>query len=235
MPVIELCLDTSAATTVALVRDGTVVARAHEDSMRRHAESVTPLVREVLAAAGIEPEGSDTPVDGVYAGTGPAPFTGLRAGLVTARVLARAWGARLAGASSLDILARQALDLLAPDAQVVVATDARRKEVYWAAYRALGPDDVERQDGPEVEVPAKLANVMAHSESVLVTPADLPAHARLLGPAGVGGHLELAELDPAVLSRLVAARTARGREDLLGTEPLYLRRPDIQGQPTQRL
>lgn len=232
---IELCLDTSAATTVALVRDGSVIARAHNDSARRHAESVTPLVREVLAAAGVDPAGPDTPVGGVYAGTGPAPFTGLRAGLVTARVLARAWGARLAGASSLDVLARQALDLLAPDAEVVVATDARRREVYWAAYRASGPDDVECLSGPEVEVPAKLANTMAHSEAVLVTPADLPPHARLLEPAGVGGHLELALLDPAVLVRLVSSRTARGREDQLGTEPLYLRRPDIQGEPTRRL
>lgn len=231
----ELCLDTSAATTVALVRDGVVVARARNESARRHAESITPLVREVLEAAGVHPQGASTPVDAVLVGTGPAPFTGLRAGLVTARVLARAWGARLAGTPSLDILARQALDLLAPDAEVVVATDARRKELYWARYRAVGPDDVEVLAGPEVGVPAKLANLLAHSEAVLVTPAGLPAHAQVLEPAGMGGHLELAELDPAVLARLVASRSQRGRESLLGTEPLYLRRPDIQGQPTQRL
>ena len=209
----ELCLDTSAATSVALVRDGVVLARAHNDSSRRHAESITPLVREVLASAGIRAEGADTPVDGVFVGTGPAPYPGLRAGLVTARVLARAWGARLAGASSLDILARQALDLLAPDAEVVVATDARRRELYWARYRSLGPDDVE----------------------LLVTLPDLPPHARALEPeGGASGHLEV-DLDESVLARLVAARTARGRDDLLGTEPLYLRRPDIQGQPTARL
>lgn len=235
MPVTELCLDTSAATSVALVRDGVVLARAHNDSSRRHAESITPLVREVLASAGIRAGGTDTLVDGVCVGTGPAPYTGLRAGLVTARVLARAWGARLAGASSLDILARQALDLLAPDAEVVVATDARRRELYWARYRSLGPDDVELLGGPEVGAPGKLANSLANSSVVLVTLPDLPPHARALEPeGGASGHLEV-DLDESVLARLVAARTARGRDDLLGTEPLYLRRPDIQGQPTARL
>jgi len=42
-------------------------------------------------------------------------------------------------------------------------------------------------------------------------------------------------LDPAVMSRIVATRLSRGEEDRLHTDPLYLRRPDIQGQPTARL
>ena len=49
----EIALDTQAATTVAIVDDGRVIARAHNDSGRHHAESITPLVREALEAAGI--------------------------------------------------------------------------------------------------------------------------------------------------------------------------------------
>ena len=49
----EIALDTQAATAVAIVDDGSVIARAHNDSGRHHAESITPLVREALAAAGL--------------------------------------------------------------------------------------------------------------------------------------------------------------------------------------
>lgn len=229
----ELCLDTSSATTVALVRDGDVVAHAENDSTRRHAESVTPLVREVLASAGITGALADSGITQVLVGTGPAPFTGLRAGLVTARVLARATGAEVHGASSLDIVARQALDLLAPDAEVLVITDARRHELYWARYRAEGPDDVRAVEGPDVAAPRVVANALLGSDALLVPAGEVPDHAvAALQQAPVGPTVVL---DPSVLVRIVAARLARGQVDRLGTEPLYLRRPDIQGQPTASL
>ena len=37
------------------------------------------------------------------------------------------------------------------------------------------------------------------------------------------------------MSRITATRLAAGDEHRLRTDPLYLRRPDIQGQPTARL
>ena len=43
------------------------------------------------------------------------------------------------------------------------------------------------------------------------------------------------ELDPAVMSRIVATRLGRGEDERLRTDPLYLRRPDIHGQPAARL
>ena len=81
----EIALDTQAATTVAIIDDGCVIGRAQNDSGRHHAESITPLVREALAAAGLPAQLAHAGVDRVLVGTGPAPFTGLRAGLVSAR------------------------------------------------------------------------------------------------------------------------------------------------------
>ena len=74
-------------------------------------------------------------------GTGPATFTGLRVGLVTARTLAYAWAVPVEGVCSLDAIG-------AVHGTCTVVTDARRREVYWARY-----DNGVRLDGPAVAAP----------------------------------------------------------------------------------
>ena len=195
----------------------TVLGRRTGLDPRRHAEVLTPLIAEMLA--------THDGVDLVAVGTGPAPFTGLRVGLVTARVFARGRGIGVHGVSSLDVLARQALDVLADGSEVLVATDARRREVYAARYRAAGPDDVERVAGPDVAAPAVVGERLEAGTAVTGSGAAL--YPDLLPPAP---DLPVA-VDPAVLARLVAVRLARaerGADVELGLEPHYLRRPDVQ-------
>lgn len=229
----EIALDTQAATAVAIIEDGRVIARAHNDSGRHHAESITPLVREALQAADLPATLGGAGIDRVLVGTGPAPFTGLRAGLVSARVLARVAGVPAYGVSALDVIARQGLDLLAPDTRVYAIADARRRELYWGSYLAAGPDDVTLEGRLEVGDVASLLAAMRHAPGLVVAGATIPAHsAPALARADLGPQIEL---DPAVMSRIVATRLTRGESDRLGTDPLYLRRPDIQGQPTARL
>lgn len=229
----EIALDTQSATAVAIIEDGRVIARAHNDSGRHHAESITPLVREALQAAGLPAQLADAGIDRVLVGTGPAPFTGLRAGLVSARVLARVAGVPAYGVSALDVIARQGLDLLPPDTRVYAIADARRRELYWGSYLAAGPDDVTLEGRLEVGDVASLLAAMRHAPGLVVAGATIPAHsAPALARADLGPQIEL---DPAVMSRIVATRLTRGESDRLGADPLYLRRPDIQGQPTARL
>jgi tRNA threonylcarbamoyladenosine biosynthesis protein TsaB len=232
-----LALDTSAAVAVALVDEtGARLAARSADERRRHAESLGPLVAAVLDDAGLD----RTDLTAVVAGTGPAPFTGLRVGLVTARTLALALGIDVLGVPSVDAVAVQAVaDLgLTPGDEVLVATDARRKEVYWAHYRVVaheGPHAVpvvETLAGPGVD---KAADVAARL-------ADTPADGRLV-VVGEGASLYPEHLpadddaplvpDAAVLARVALARRAAGEE--LPTEPLYLRRPDVQEPPAPRL
>ena len=209
-----LALDTATpAVTVALHDGNTVLAEAGASDARRHAELLAPLVAEVLAQVGA----SSSDLTDVAVGTGPGPFTGLRVGLVTGRMTASALGLPLHGVSTLDALAFQALEdgLTAPD--FLVATDARRREVYWAAYRSDGADlAVRRTDGPHV---ARPADVPRDGRPVVGRGAEL--YAAQLGPA-------LAPLDPSAgaLARLVVRRLAAG-EDLSDVEPRYLRRPDV--------
>ncbi len=115
-----LSLDTSHGASVALLDDFTVLGVAASDNPRRHTESLTPLISEVLTGANVE----IGDLTGIAVGTGPAPFTGLRVGLVTARTLAFARGIPAYGVSALAGVARGVFD--SEDlGEVTVVTDAR--------------------------------------------------------------------------------------------------------------
>lgn len=218
-PVLVLALDTSADIAVALVRDGATVAARTVGEQRRHAELLSPLIAEVLADAGARPGD----LDAVAVGTGPAPFTGLRAGLVTARTLAFAVGVPAYGVGSLEVLAAQAFGTGLPaDARVLAVSDARRKEVYVGRFEATPVAAGDVVDVRAVEPLAVLhpADVERGSATVLVGPAAGLVTDVVGLPAGPP-----AALDPGVLARLAVARAARGVDQ--PTEPLYLRRPDV--------
>jgi tRNA threonylcarbamoyl adenosine modification protein YeaZ len=219
--VLLLAVDTSSvqvSVAVADVRaDDDVRALAVRDvvAANRHGELLAPSVHDAMAAAGI----SAGDLDAVAAGLGPGPFTGLRVGIVTAAAMADALGLPTYGACSLDAIA------LRHPTPVLVCSDARRKQVYWARYG----DDGRRVEGPE-----------------LATAADLAERCRgVVGRVAGGGALlyreawngyELREDAPyphAIdVARLVAARVVAGAAaDVL--EPMYLRRPDavVPGAP----
>jgi tRNA threonylcarbamoyl adenosine modification protein YeaZ len=140
--VLVLALDTATPTlVVGLARwsadSGTeVLAERSLPSGNRHAELLTPTIREVLTGAGVwMPQ-----LDALVVGLGPGPFTGLRVGVVTAAALGDAAGTAVFGVCSLDAIGSGARS---------VVTDARRKEVHWAVYDAAG----ERVAGPGVGRP----------------------------------------------------------------------------------
>lgn len=226
-----LAIDTSGEIAVAVVAraGGAAVLAERRVAERRHAELLAPLVAEALVDAGVDRRD----VAGVVVGTGPAPFTGLRAGLVTARTLALALGVPVQGVGSLDVLGAQALALHPDAAEVLVLTDARRREVYAARYRRAsrtlpdgappapgGEDDVVAVAGPLVERPAALVEQGLTHGAVVVGPGAV-AYADVLGAV----EPEPSRVDLAELVRIAHGRAARGER--LPTEPLYLRRPDV--------
>lgn len=227
-----LALDTSTtAVGAAVVHDGTVLAQvAHLDD-RRHAELLAPAVAAVLREAGTPAAG----LDAIAVGVGPGPFTGLRVGLVTARVLGHVHGLPVLGVCSLDALAAEtARDGVAAGVvpeELLVATDARRREVYWARYHLDAGEALARPgsgwtriSGPEVTRPEDLPESGRQLTTVGRGPLVHPDHlADAGGPrdvsAGVLG------LVAETLSRTGAPRPGAG---LLPPDPLYLRRPDAR-------
>ena len=244
MPV--LALDTSAAVAVALTDDaGAVLAERSDPQQRHHAELLTPMIAAVLAEAGVDRR----ELTSVVVGTGPAPFTGLRVGLVTARTLALALGIPAHGVPSLDAVALRASRVLPAGTDVLVATDARRREVYWSLYRLVGAGRIEVLVAPEVAAAADVADDERNAGALVVgrgallfadafgRPATGPvvAAGAELPPVQDGVDLEAAGLldpDPAELARLALDRVVAGQ--VLRTEPLYLRRPDAVPQAARK-
>jgi tRNA threonylcarbamoyl adenosine modification protein YeaZ len=204
-----LAIDTSTSAITAALHDGAgVLLVASRVDPRGHTEHLAPLVQGLLAEAG----GVPGDLTDIAVGTGPGPFTGLRVGLVTALTLGHALGIPVHGVCSLDALA-EAADRA--DGDLLVATDARRKEVYWARY-AVGARTPLRLCPPAVARPADL---LAGLRS-LPTAGRAPRLYPELFPHPVGP----LDVDAGVLARVAARRLAAGEP--MPVAPLYLRRPD---------
>jgi tRNA threonylcarbamoyl adenosine modification protein YeaZ len=134
---VVLAIDTATSrTSVALIVEGKVKWSEFEDGATAHAEAVPRLVQKALAI--------NSEITSVIVGMGPGPYTGLRAGISFAQAFAWARKIELRGVCSLDAIACRAPEYIA-------ATDARRKEIYWAAYK-----DGKRIDGPHVNIPSEV-------------------------------------------------------------------------------
>lgn len=171
-----LALDSSATASVALARvhgseagaSFEILAHYESEDTRSHAEVMGPYAQAALQDAGVR--GED--LDAILTGTGPGPFTGLRAGIVTARALGFAWSVPVYGMMSLTALAERAVSGAAAEdtageenverafasaesaelvegAELLVLSDARRREVYSARYR-VNVAGYSLVDGPNV-------------------------------------------------------------------------------------
>lgn len=228
--VLLLSLDTSAGASAALldgtprsVDGGAVLAEWASADTRHHAEQLAPAVAGLLDR--LDSPGARTRPDAVVVGTGPGPFTGLRVGIMTARTLAFAWGVPCWGVGSLHALARQAADAGA-SGHYLVATDARRRELYWAHAHA-GADGVEMIDGPHVGAPDTLPALPVYGAGAGLYAdrlAGTARHAELLPHATAVGAVALTALHRA------GDATAAGLTD---TAPRYLRESDAK-VPTAR-
>jgi tRNA threonylcarbamoyl adenosine modification protein YeaZ len=195
-----LAIDTSTpAVTAGVVADGGLLAERVSIDARAHAERITPNVLAALADAGR----AMADLDAVVVGCGPGPFTGLRVGMASAAAYGHALGLPVYGVCSLDAIGGQTTG------EVLVVTDARRREVYWARYR-----DGVRFDGPAVNAPADVDPGPAQSV------AGSPDHAALFG---------LPCVEPLYPNSVgLVSAVADWAQPPGALVPLYLRRPDAK-------
>jgi tRNA threonylcarbamoyladenosine biosynthesis protein TsaB len=204
--VLVLGFDTATPAVSVALHDGErVIAAASALDARRHSELLTPMIAKAMADAGA----SRGDLTAVAVGVGPGPYTGLRVGVMTARVLGSVLGVPVSGVCSLDVIAA----CVGPGREFLVATDARRKEVYWARYDAAGRRVAGPHVGPASSIPeaAELAVAGAGGQ---------------LYPEAFGAVTGPAYPDAGTLCGLVVR--SGGQPALLAPEPLYLRRPDAR-------
>lgn len=219
-----LALDTATPAVlsgvVRLDAGGEVTTLAERATVRprAHNELLVPQIAECLAEAEI----ARSELAAVVVGTGPGLFTGLRVGMVTAAAFGDALGLPVHGVCTLDAIAAAA----DPPAgtELVVVTDARRREVYHARYsgarRTAGP-----AVGPIAEVTVDGGTVLAGDQRMCTALAEpVGATVRdIAGPSAAG------------LVR-ASAETLRSGAAPTMLEPLYLRRPDTaEPRPRRRL
>jgi tRNA threonylcarbamoyl adenosine modification protein YeaZ len=165
--VMILAIDTATpAVTAGIVKlEGIeVLAERVTVDARAHAEQLTPNVLAALADAGL----TVGDLGAVVVGCGPGPFTGLRVGMATAAAYGHALGIPVHGVCSLDAIGIEGAGTVS---EVLVVTDARRREVYWARYR-----DGVRVDGPAVNSPTDVPG----AAEVLARPAVYPTASGLV-------------------------------------------------------
>lgn len=158
----ELSIDTaSEVASVALSREGSLVAEITWRCRRNHTVELLPTIERLLGQAG-EEKGA---LSAIFVVTGPGMYTGLRVGISVAKGLARALGLPLVGVGRLELDAypHQAFPGL-----VVAVHKAGRGELAWAAYAGSPPREVEP---PQLAKPEEVAR-------------------RLRGPALVAGEVD---------------------------------------------
>lgn len=207
-----------------------ILARFESEDTRSHAEVMAPFARAALQEAGVRGE----ELDAILTGTGPGPFTGLRAGIVTARALGFAWSVPVYGMMSLTALAERAYQERvfaqgggvgeAEGAELLVASDARRREVYSARYR-VNAEGYSLVDGPTV------------SPASEILPGEGPSYAYGYGAGLYAETLrelgwDLVEAGEGIhphAEYLLVAAARRGLDALsLDTSALYLRDSDAK-------
>jgi len=200
-PEYALAIDTSAGTTIAVLSLGSVLSEVNYLEPMTHSERIGSAIDRVLRDAKLSPR----EITEVIVGRGPGPFTGLRVGLAAAKYFAIGSGAKLFGVCSLDAIAYSYYQTNPEEFRpVLVTTDARRQEVFWALYSGTRNGVPIRVEGPSVSKPVGLEEHLAGQD---VINCELPITASALGQ--VAYYQSLTELGPS-----------------LDVTPLYLREPD---------
>ncbi|AOY56456.1 tRNA (adenosine(37)-N6)-threonylcarbamoyltransferase complex dimerization subunit type 1 TsaB [Candidatus Rhodoluna planktonica] len=218
MPNWILAIDTSAGTSVALLQGDEVRAEVNIPDAMKHAELIGSAIAQVLSDAGV----AASKVSSVVVGRGPAPFTGLRVGIAAAVMFAAGVEAPIFGVVSHDAMAFAELRdkpeiaaAISATSPLLVTTDARRREVYWATYSGVSPQGLPLlAQGPGVLTPAAL-------EDYLVD--------RNLTPIKVEGIISATAIGQLFSRQLLAGL---GSNDI---SALYLREPDAVPSPGKKV
>ena len=226
-----VAIDTSGPlASCAVMKDG---ALAHEIIMNQgltHSETIMPALDDCMRAAGIDCRDADC----FAAVAGPGSFTGVRIGICAAKGLAHAWGKPCASVDALEALA---MNFYGFDGLACPILDARRGQVYCAAFDMRNGMPQRVLDDDAVEIGAFLEKLPADRRLVFLGDG-LRVHAKVirekLGERAMIAPAHLRELRAGAVCVLAEA----AREKWMPAQqlvPLYLRIPQAERERNARL
>ena len=224
-----LAFESSAkAASVALCRDGRLLAQSTQISGLTHSRTLLPMAEDLLKNTGLSVQDLDL----LAVAQGPGSFTGIRIGVSTVKGLAWAAEKPCVGVSTLEAMAWHGL---AAGGYVCPVMDARRDQVYNALF--------EIREGRPFRLCADRPLALSELASEL---RALPSPVFLLGD---GAALTAAYLDAEGIPFRMApdnllwqdawgvAMAAEGKESVPGSEllPVYLRLSQAERERQARL
>jgi tRNA threonylcarbamoyladenosine biosynthesis protein TsaB len=183
-------------STVAVVREGLVVATGEARGRDPREERLLPLILSVCAQAGVALGDVGT----IAVGAGPGSFTGLRVAAATAKGIAAATGALLVPVSSL-VLIVAGLPEMPPCGRYLATLDALRGERYVAlvSVDAAGIGLASAGEASRRIPESVLAQVAEEMDAEIIGPGtawDAWPHAQGIARAALPAPADLASWEP---------------------------------------
>jgi len=209
---------TSPRLSVAAVSNGVVMAESILPPGREHLENLAVMIRDLAGHLRI----SVKSFDGFGVALGPGSFSGIRVGLATIKGMALALKKPVAGISSLEVLAWQALE---EDESGAALIDARREEIYVGLYRK-SEDRLILLDGPKLIAATDLGAFLEHLPRPPILVGDSAVE-----PVMVSASVRTRTIIPsaAACGMLAWKRLSQGNQgELHSIAPIYIRRSDAE-------
>jgi tRNA threonylcarbamoyladenosine biosynthesis protein TsaB len=222
-----LALETAtAATGVALLEDGRVLAEVEGEAGKGHAAALLPAVERALTQAGVGLE----EIDAFAVSIGPGSFTGLRIGLASLKAFAFGTPKPVAAVPTLAALA---WPLREEDGRLVACLDAQRGELYAAGWRGEAGGLAPCDPAEGVYRPEDLAALLRDQPGdVILVGEGLDPLAKALPGIRVAPPT-CTRPRAASVGALGARMLARGLgEPASGLVPRYLRRAEAEARRT---
>ena len=231
-----LAIETSGKVgSVALVRDGVVLAEPTFEHGLKHAAGILPMIDRLCRDAGIGP----ADIAELYLSIGPGSFTGLRIGVTLAKTMALTTGVKIVAVPTVRVLAENAPD----DAQhVIIVLDAKRDQIFTGSFDAEAmrggdlsrhPANPSRWTEREPAHLAPLTDILARTpRPVHLIGEGIPYHDKFIPkdePGVIVTPPETWRARAAIVATIGQSMASRGEfADADRLTPLYIRKPEAE-------